>query len=409
MLATAVNNRKTNLVKLLLEKGADPNARATTSLMPRSVLADAVMMGQTDVAKELVRAGANPNVCSNEDAGGKCASDGLPVIFLAPMDPELFRMMVAKGANPNAEDMHGQTALGYALSYRTHHEYGPREICQAGTTNCKVIKEQFDITAAVRLLLDAGANPNKKSGGKLPLTMADDSDHEAIMLLLDKGAYMEILSAEGEQIGPISQAATSHRYFLASELLRRTKGKLRSDEKWALYAGATEGKRDLVEALVQHGIDPDERGPLGETALHYAAINGNSAMVKRLLALGANPNAQTDAMPQVVALSSEALAILLALTKASEAQMKAYEAQMRIKQKKYAAAGLSPPLGIWGGKTTPLMLAVASGDVEVARALLDGGAKISTKSQQGLSALDIANRQGNHEMERLLTGRYKVE
>lgn len=376
-LAAAVHNRKLDLVKLLLGKSADPNVFALygDANGKMTVLTEALMMGEADIAIALMIAGANPNACGDGVANVKCTGNGMPLLFMALREPELIHLMIAKGTNPNTVYAQDQTALGYAISYQ---KQNISLLCVAGTTNCmKPPEDKLDRTAAVKMLLDSGADPNQRSGSQLPLMMADDGDHEIITLLLDKGARLESISVEGEQIGPISQVTASHKYFLANELLRRTKGKLLADEKWALYSAAVRGEAELAEALIQHGINLDERGPLGETALHYAAHNGNAAMVKRLLMLGANPNVQTDTMPPLTP-----------------------EAKMKI----YATVRQFPP-NIGDGKVTPLMLAVVSGDVEVAKALLDGGAKASLKSQQGLSALDIAHRMGNQEMERLLAGR----
>lgn len=412
-LATAVHNRRPDLVKLLLAKGADPNAPALYGGMgKRTVFADALVMGQNDIALALIKAGANPNVCSDEDANGKCMNYAPPLLFTALADAELFHAMVAKGVRLDTVDGQGQTALGYAISYQ---KSTISMVCVAGTTNCmKPPEDKFDRTAVTKMLLDAGADPNKRSGdesappdmlgadaaqrprGTLPLLLADDSDHEIVTMLLDKGARLESLSVEGEQIGPISQAVASRRDFLARELLRRSSGKLRADEKWALYAAAAGGETELAEALVRHGVNPDERGPLGETALHYAVHRGNAAMVKRLLALGANPDAQTDTLPFAANTSSNPAALLMA-------KMQAYASHVQSKLKIYAAARQNPP-NAQDGKVTPLMLAVISGDAEVAKALLNGGAKATLKSQQGFSARDIANSIGDREMAQLLAG-----
>ena len=387
-LAAAVHNRKLDQVTLLLKNGADPNMRALAA--NRTVLADAVVTGLIDVAKALIRSGANPNVCTDEDANGSCASYGIPLIFTAPLDPELFHMMMSKGANPNIVDAHGQTALGYAISYRTHQEQGIAMICIAGTTNCtKTPEDPYNRTTAVRMLLEAGVDPNKRSSGTLPLTMVEDDYHEVIALLLDKGANMESLTVEGERIGPISQAIVSRKDFLASELIRRTKGKLSADEKWAFYNAVSEGKQEMVAELVHHGIKPDERGPIGETALHYAAHTGKASMVKLLLTLGANPNTQTDEMPRAVPSSNNPFAF--------------FESKMQRKQKVYKEVGLQPQ-GIGDGKVTPLMIAVTSGDIETVKTLLDAGAKVLDKSQRGLNSLDIAHEMGNLEIEKILVG-----
>jgi len=389
-LASAVQARKPELVKLLLARGADPNAHSLMN--PRRVVADA----DVNIAKILLAAGANPNVCDNEDSSGKCSNYGRPLIIMALTDPEFFRMIVAHGGNPNATDAQGQTALGYAINYR---KQNITKVCIAGTDKCMdAPPDPFDRVKAIRMLLDAGADPNLRSNKQLPLMMVYQDDHEVISLLVQKGARIEALNVGGEEIGPITQAIASGNEFLAGELLRHAK-KLGAEEKWALYGAAFQGKPELAETLIQHGLNPSARAPFGETALHYAAAtrHGNAAMIKRFLALGADPNAQTAALPEGVLFNPQTGA-------PNNPAAQAWLAQMQAKQTVYAAARLEP-LQPWDGKVTPLMIAAMAGNTEAAQALLSAGAKASLKSQRGLSAAEIARQMGNEEMVRLLSGR----
>lgn len=395
-LASAVQARKPALVKLLLFKGADPNAHSLMN--PRRVVADA----DINIDKILLAAGANPNVCDNEDSSGKCSNYGRPLIFWAAQDPEFFHMIVAHGGNPNITDAQGQTALGYAINYR---KQNITKVCIAGTNKCMdAPADPFDRVKAIRMLLDAGADPNLRSNKQLPLMMVYQDDHEVVSMLVEKGARIEALNVGGEKIGPITQAIASGNEFLAGELLRYAK-KLGPEEKWALYGAAFQGKLELAEALTRHGVNPNERAPFGETALHYAAAmrHGNAAMIKRLLALGADPNAQTVALPEA-ALVNPQTGVPNNPGAPDKAAVMAWFAQVQAKQVAYASARLGP-LQLGDGKVTPLMIAAMAGDTEAVQALLSGGAKASLKSQRGMSAAEIARQMGNQDMVRLLSGR----
>lgn len=387
-LASAVQSKRPDLVKLLLAKGADPNARAVSG-PPHRILADADM----PIAKLLLAAGANPNVCTGEDASGKCTGEPL-LIGAFHRDPEMFRLLIAKGANPNVQDGYGGTLLSETITHRSMREQGIRKICVAGTTNCRDVPEDtFDRMKVAKMLLDAGADPNQASREGAPLMLVEENDHAMLGLLLDRGARPQVMVVEGEKIGPIAQAIAARHDYLAGELLRRTPGKLGSEERWGLFTTTIDGRLDLAQELVRRGISANARLPFGETPLHYAVGSmDTAAAIKRLIALGADPNAQTDAIPEA----------LLGNPNSSAAS-----AQVQAKFKVYSALRMGPISfgGYADGKLTPLMLAVVSHRTEAVRALLAGGAKVSIKSQRGFTALDLASKMQSSDLVQLLSGR----
>lgn len=385
LLANAAVNHKSAEVKQLLAQGANPNALMPGRSGPVISYADA------ESVMVLLKAGANPNACSEEISPGKCRVGGQPLIFWAPRNAELLHVLISNGANPNTEDAQGQTVLGYTLTYKIGTDYTKICIGTPGNATCmNAPGEKIDRAAAVSILLHAGADPNKRSRGVLPLELADDSDHGIINMLLDEGARMESVTIEGVRVGPISQAIISRKNFLAGEMLRRAGTTLPDDERWALFSAAATNNLELAKSLVQHGMNVNVKGPLGETALHYAAQERNEAMARLLLALGANANVQTERMPLLV--PPEINNVIVPRPRAS----------MMLKAKIYNALRLELP-NLPDGNMTPLMLAVGSRNVGTIKVLLAGGAKTEIKSQQGLTALDIAKSMGDQEVESLLT------
>jgi ankyrin len=53
------------------------------------------------------------------------------------------------------------------------------------------------------------------------------------------------------------------------------------------------GYTDIIMVLLNHGVDVNEMGEWGESALHWAAVRGHIEAVKILLDQNANVNAQT--------------------------------------------------------------------------------------------------------------------
>ncbi|CAM5589679.1 ankyrin repeat domain-containing protein [Streptomyces atroolivaceus] len=115
-----------------------------------------------------------------------------------------------------------------------------------------------DLPGTVRLLLAAGADPNRASGpeaGDLPLCGAACGGHtEVVGALLSAGAAPDL----PEEFG-----------FTAL--------------RWA--AGL--GHARVAEALLAHGADPDLPGPQGEVPLVVAARRGSVPTVRALLRHGA--------------------------------------------------------------------------------------------------------------------------
>lgn len=56
----------------------------------------------------------------------------------------------------------------------------------------------------------------------------------------------------------------------------------------AAYAAVLTGKPEVLQKTLDTGVDIDEPGPLGETALHYVAATGNLELLRLLMERGAN-------------------------------------------------------------------------------------------------------------------------
>lgn len=123
---------------------------------------------------------------------------------------------------------------------------------------------------------------------------------------------------------------------------------------------------DLLLSLNQTQIDA--RTPQDESALMMACLSGQEQLVKTLIAKGADVN-KTGWTPLHYAATKGHLSI------------------MKLLLEKSAYIDSQSP-----NQTTPLMMAAFYGTAQAVQLLIDEGADIDAKNEQGLSALDFANR-----------------
>lgn len=106
MLATA--KKQSEVVKLLLENGANPNAKYNNkSERGLTALLTASVGGPTDIVEMLLNRGADPNLASES---------GMTPLMLACSTghDEIVPLLLHKGADVNSSDNGGRTALMYA-------------------------------------------------------------------------------------------------------------------------------------------------------------------------------------------------------------------------------------------------------------------------------------------------------
>lgn len=208
-----------------------------------------------------------------------CGGEGMTPLMLAAHagnTPEL-KARIAAGDAVDARSRYGWTALMFA-AWKGHREQ-------------------------VKMLLDAGADPNAGSGavpsrfetvgGHAPsnaLREAISNGHlEIARLLLDRGAKPEP--------GAVALAGGKGDIALLEDLAKRgVDWNAPSDSAFnptALCSAASSDKRDNAVWLLRHGAKPDVIA-VGQTALKEAAYHDHPEMVRLLLEHGADPNLALD-------------------------------------------------------------------------------------------------------------------
>ena len=240
-MATRLDNLE--LVELLLNRGADANAFSTSwSFFHKGSGYIAVPVGTTP----LMVASSNSLTV---------ASHNHKVAFA--------RLLLGAGADVNASNDDGQTALIYAST-----------------------SAQTDL---LRLLLDAGANVDDATvrSGTTPLTWAAMvGEVEPLRLLLDAGADVNTPTSHG--VTPLSSAAANGKVEAVRLLLREGANNIgfgREEGQDALIQAIRSDHIPIVDTLLAIGADVNTPTSRGVTPLMHV---DTADMVNTLITAGAN-------------------------------------------------------------------------------------------------------------------------
>lgn len=364
------------VLRLLTEAGSDTNVRAPDRYTPlmRAIAAgadaaavEALLSGKAnvraqddqnrcalslaaensavspDILERLIDAGADLNTPSNgleTPLMVACRADNLPAVRallhrgadIGRRDQRLWTsLFFAAASGASADLLHTLAASGASID----------ETANQGTTPLMVALESPKGAAALKPLLELGADPNLRNMATVtPLMMAAaNDDPEAVALLLDYKA--DPTQGTWDGLTPLMVAA------------RRSQ------------------RAELLEALVSAGAPVDQPSSLGMTALMVAAASGNAEGVRGLLGLSADvklkdADGMTALTHSVLARDWNAQAAELLIEGGADIEARTLK------------------------DTTPLMEAAYHGNAPAARLLLDAGARTDARDRIGWTPLHFA-------------------
>jgi ankyrin repeat protein len=430
-------------VRALLKQGADINTARADGL---TALHAAVYAERAEVVDALLRAGAKAA------AGNRY---GVTPLYLAAVNgnPDMIRRLLDAGADPNSVDAGGETALMTAA--RTGNPAALRLLIERGARvdtrepefqqDALMIAVREDHTAAVEVLLAAGASPNAQTrkgptpafvppckgtgcgsegvginrgglpdrgrraeakGGMTPLLYAArDGRPGSAQRLIAAGADLELPDANG--IRPLLMAALNNKLDVA-RLLMSKGANVNGDDFW--------GRSPLWAAVEYRNLDMNnvEQDAPKDNGVDRAPI---LAFIKELIDAGANVNARTrEVFPPrrwLYSLNDVSWVDFTGQTPFLRAALSGDTATMRL----LVQRGADPNLPTLAG-TTPLMAAagvnwvVAQTYTESPQALVDAvnlclelGADINATNSMGLTALLGAANRGSNDLIELLVKR----
>ena len=388
----AVQEGHADVVEVLIDAGADIDAKTSDACTPFHYACED---GKLTILKMLLKAGAN--VCATYNDGDTClkAASGNG-------HTETVRYLVGlKEVDVNHTADGGETALHHA-----------------------VIRNNESHPEVVQVLIDAGADIEIKNGnGRSPLhTASRFGKLGTVKMLVRAGAGVRVADNDGDT------CLTLAAYFGHTETVRYLVGlpdvevnHEENDSFTALHFAVQEGRRDVVEVLIDAGADIDARTSEGCAPLHYACGGGKLAIVKVLVKAGAdvcatyNEGATTCVMSAVHDRHTETVRYLVglpnvdvnaannhscillhaAVTRCNESHPDIVEVLID------AGADIEAKNGC--GRS-PLLLACELGKLNAVKMLVEAGARVCATDDQVATCLILAAYFGHTETVRYLVG-----
>ena len=170
----------------------------------KTALMRAAKNGNLKEVDRLIKSDADVNLCDN---------DGWTALMNAARyqnDPEIVKLLLEAGANPEQKNKYGSTALHLAAAYSESPEI-VRELVEATKNSDEIFKafimtltsnsaDEKILTAKTRIFIDAKVPVNRFHEGRTPLMYAAEysSSTGVIKFLLDNGAAKNLHSTDGK-------------------------------------------------------------------------------------------------------------------------------------------------------------------------------------------------------------------
>ena len=282
-LHTAVAWGAPNGARVLLDLGIDINGH---NLHGKTALHETVRIGMTDIESILLWRGANTEVRDN---------DGNTVFMEAIIagNAQAMERLISHGADPNSRNYRGDTPLHIAVAMERTDvvnlllNWGASIHARNSRERTPFMDALITSPLMVSTLLtrDRLIQPDDNGSSPLHIAVLEYSPISMINLITELGARSSSLDFEGRT--PLR---------LALELAQFDTAKLLADSGSDVFISARDGRSaaelalEMGEAAVRAlftGRAIYSRDSSGNTILHYAARNGNTAVISLLMSLGA--------------------------------------------------------------------------------------------------------------------------
>ena len=370
-LCCAVDSNNMDMVKLLVEAGADVNAAGSWPPLCR-----AVDENNTAIAEYLIDHGANVNAYPIDEGWGP-----LQETAHVSNSIEMAKLLIARGADINSRIY---PALNSAIN-QERRDLSELLIQRGADVNAKDIWGNTSLYLAIRkddtkfmnILIASGAEVDiKREGGETALMSAAlRGKTEAVKLLLEASANINAKNDRGQTAlhVPLDIRNSNYRIYRLSKdtiqllLAKGADVNLKDkDGRTPLHLAAELADRDIVKLLLDKGAKVDEKDDeSGFTPLHHAARLGNKNAAELLIARGADINAKDKQghTPLYVAVNHDYKVAELLMNKGADSGIRA-ESLLQLTQKRKQIESTAPDLIFDGEPNSGFGTQIVCGDVD---------------------------------------------
>ena len=291
VLGVAIEAKTTDVMPLLLERGADPNTKTANR---ESLLYYAVCEGYIDIIKQLIKAGAD---LSAQQASGETPAHG------ACKNAEITGLLLEAGADPNVQDRAGLTPLQLSMEFSCQEvvEEHLRHITNVGQRidreEILLAAVQSDNSNIIAAILDIGPDLAEyvSRPGKDPLlhVCVKDSRLKSLEKLLTYNIDIEEVDGNG------STALNSIHSRTGIEIVRALINRGASlstadnEKESPLVKAVFCGNQEVAEFLISKGANVNDLGGFWGGVIHHACRYSTLSMVQMLVDNGADLNLES--------------------------------------------------------------------------------------------------------------------
>jgi len=228
------------------------------------------------------------SACKNKKSYDETLTKEL-VVAVYNKNLETTRSLLSRNANPNAIDADGKPVImGVLLKMKISSDDFSSGVIRKDQSESETVQ-------VVKLLLDAGADPNAIDKEGIPIMEAafTRGDENIVAHLIKAGASIKGTDATGNSLIVLATFTGNIKIVqLMLDAGANVNEKSKNDAT-ALLAATFKRYSEISRLLIQKGANVNARVDVG-TPLIYAAGSGDLELVKLLIEKGADVNAKDD-------------------------------------------------------------------------------------------------------------------